>query len=157
MHSKRNFIRLCLLLFCLTALLWVQPCASQQLPADSLLLQQSRLYQKGKRNTTTGAVLFGTSVIGALIATSMDDDETPASTGTSGQGWFTNIDIGPSNQEVVYFFSGLIGGLGALKILQGAVRKSKARHELGLSVVPYWKAPGQQAQMPALTLRLQWP
>jgi hypothetical protein len=140
-------MRLLAILFCWLMLqLPAQPCLAQT--ADSLL-KESRLYQRGKKNVTFGAVLLGIGTVSTLVGLSMSEKDT---TPYSGNGIGIR-DIGPSNKEVVYALGAIFGGIGALKILQGSLRIGKARRQLGLSLIPYWKAPGQLEQMPALTWR----
>lgn len=124
-----------------------QLCQAQ--PTDSLL-QNSRLYKKGKRNTTAGTIFLSIGALGSIVALGIKD-KTPTS---SSSGWLPVTNIGPSNKEVAFFISGIFGTLGVFNLIRGAVRKEKARSQLGLSNVSYWRAPGQQAQMPALTWRL---
>ena len=127
-----------IIICCQILLAMTQPCLAQE-PASDSLLKSSLLYQKGKKNITVGGTLFGVGVVGSLISLAMGEEK-PSS------GW----EFGPSDREVMFFLSGVVGTIGVLKLLQGGVRIQKARMQL--RTVRYQRVPGQQALMPALSM-----
>ena len=124
---------------CLLLLATMQPCHAQG-PASDSLLKTSWLYQKGKKNVSTGGLLLGIGVAGCLVGLAMGEEE-------HSTGWY----FGPSNREFIFFLSGIVGTIGLFKLVQGGIRIQNARAELG--TVMYQTAPGQQARMPAITMR----
>lgn len=120
-------------------LLLSQQSLAQPSVSDSLL-KSSLLYQKGKGNIQTGRVLLGIGAVSTLVGLAMSEWE-PSS----------GFHFGPSDREVVLFLGGVFGFTGAMKLVQGSIRISKPRADV--NAVSYWKAPGQESSMPALTLR----
>lgn len=103
-------------------------------------LKSAPLYQKGKKNLTTGWILLGTGVVTGLIAMALDESR------SGSMGW----QIGPSDSELFLLLGATVGTFGIVKLIQGGARMQKARS--GIGMVSYQPAPGQQAQMPVLTM-----
>ena len=140
MNAKQSFLnqfRLSALGF-LFLLLSLQSFA--QPSASDSLLKSSILYKKGKGNIQAGGVLLGIGAVSTMVGLAMSEWK-PSS----------GFHFGPTDRQVVLFLGGVFGFMGAMKLIQGSIRISKARADV--NSVLYWKAPGQRSSMPALTLR----